>query len=316
MGKITYKIERFDGEKSYLQEYQFEHEPGKTVLWGLIKIKEEIDPTLTFTAACRSAVCGACAVRVNGQAMLACETPLDAVLKRYDTDTLLIQPLANFKVIRDLVVDWEPKAERLAEVKPWLIPHDVFSPQTGCRQTPADFKKIDTQAGCILCGACASECSKLSADDSDFYEPFIYAKAGKFVADSRDKASQERLEATFNKGLWKCMHCVECVTKCPKKVAPGQEIAKLRQLSIKRRLPDNPGARHAVAFLKDIKDTGRLNEMLLALRTEGVVKSAKRLPFALRLLRKGKLNPFHFPKPVKGIEQVRAIIKAVEEAEK
>lgn len=314
MRKITYSITRFDGVKSYVKEYQFEHQSGKTILWGLQKIKEEQDPTLSFTAACRSAVCGACSVRVNGQAMLACETHLDAVLERFG-DTLSIAPLGNFKVIRDLVVDWQPKVERLKESKTWLIAKDEFTAETGCRQAPTDFKKIDVQAGCILCGSCASECNKLSANQDDFLEPFTYSKVWKFVADSRDKADAERVQAMLDKGLWKCMHCVECVVKCPKNLAPGEDIARLRQLSIKMGITDNPGARHAIAFLSDVQDTGRLNEMKLSLRSDGIIGSLGKMPLALRLLRKGKLNPFHFPGKVKGHDQIKAILKAAKEVQ-
>ncbi|HWR44106.1 succinate dehydrogenase/fumarate reductase iron-sulfur subunit [Sporomusa sp.] len=315
MRQITYKIERFDGAKSFVQEYTFPHQPGKTILWGLINIKETLDPTLAFTAACRAAVCGACAVRVNGQAFLACETPLDGILDRFG-DTLTIGPIQNFKVIRDLVVDWEPKAERLMANSTWLAPKDEFNAKEGCRQNAADFKKINTQAGCILCGACASECSKLSADNKDFLEPFTYSKVWKFVADTRDKSSAERIKAVLDKGLWKCLHCVECSTKCPKGLAPGEDIARLRQLSIKLGYTDNPGARHALAFLQDIEDTGRLNETKLSVRSIGMLGSMTKFPFALRLLRRGKLNPFHFPGKVKGHEQIKAILKAVRESEK
>jgi succinate dehydrogenase / fumarate reductase, iron-sulfur subunit len=313
MRQIIYKIQRFDGVKSFVQEYSFPHEPGKTILWGLIKIKETIDPTLTFVAACRSAVCGACAVRVNGQAMLACEVALDDVVARFG-DTLAIAPLDNFKVMRDLVVDWEPKAERMKEVKPWLIPQDKFSAQTGCRQTPAEFKKINKQTNCILCGACASECNKLSMNGADFYEPFIYTKAYKFVADSRDGAPSDHLKPAMERGAWKCVHCQECVTKCPKHLEPVEDISKLRHTSIQIGMTDNAGARHGLAFLDDTTKLGRLNEATMAVKTEGVLKSLTRLPFALRLMRRGKLNPLHMPSPIKGIEQVRAIIKAAKEA--
>jgi succinate dehydrogenase / fumarate reductase iron-sulfur subunit len=315
MRQITYKIERFDGSKRFTQEYNFPHQPGKTILWGLITIKETIDPTLAFTAACRAAVCGACAVRVNGQAFLACETPLDGILERFG-DTLTIEPIKNFKVTRDLVVDWEPKAEHLINSNTWLTPKDEFTAKEGCRQDAADFKKINVQAGCILCGACASECSKLSANDKDFLEPFTYSKVWKFVADTRDKSSTERVKAIIDKGLWKCMHCVECSTKCPKGLAPGEDIARLRQLSIKLGYTDNPGARHALSFLQDIEDTGRLNETKLSVRSIGMLGSMAKFPFALRLLRRGKLNPFHFPSKVKGHDQIKAILKAVRESEK
>lgn len=313
MEQVVYRIRRFDGRKEFWQEYSFAHEPNKTVLWGLLKIKETIDPSLTFVAACRSAVCGACAVRVNGETVLACETPLDALLGRFGA-TLVLEPLGNFPVIRDLVVDWEPKAARLAEAKPWLMPREEFSAEAGCRQTQAEFKKINAQTNCILCGACASECNKLTMGDDDFYEPFVYTKAGKFVADSRDGAAAEHLRPVLAHGLWKCVHCQECVTKCPKRVAPAEDIAALRRESIRLGLTDNQGARHALAFADDITNTGRLNETTMAVKTDGLLKSATRLPFALRLLRRGKLNPFHFPAPVEGIDGVRAIVKAAKEA--
>ena len=315
MRQIVYQIERFDGARFFIQEYTLPYEPNKTVLWGLLKIKETADPSLTFVAACRSAVCGACSVRINGQAMLACETALDDVLLRFG-DTLSLAPMQNFKVIRDLVVDWAPKAERMAEVKPWLLPPKKFLAETGCRQTPAEFKKISTQINCILCGSCASGCSKLSADDRDFYEPFIYTKAQKFVADSRDSEELQHLKPALERGLWKCVHCQECITQCPKHVEPAEDISSLRQKSIQMGMVNNPGARHALAFCDDLADTGRLNEVKMALKTEGLIKTATRLPFALRLMRKGKLNPLHSPSPVKGIEQVRAIIQAVKEANK
>lgn len=314
MRQITYIITRFDGVKSFKQTYTFPHQPGKTLLWGLITIKETLDSSLAFTAACRAAVCGACAIRVNGQAFLACETPLDGILDRFG-DTLTIEPLQNFPVIRDLVVNWEPKAERLAAANTWLKPQDNFSAKEGCKQSVADFKKITPQINCILCGACASECSKLSANSEDFLEPFTYSKVWKFVADSRDKDATARVKAIVDKGLWKCLHCVECVTKCPKGLAPGEDIARLRQLSIKMGYTDNPGARHAKAFLQDIEDTGRLNETKLSLRTIGMFGSIAKLPFALRLLRRGKLNPLQVPGKVKGHEQIKAILKAVRESE-
>ncbi len=314
MREIVFNIQRFDGEKSFTQAYRFAHEAGRTVLWGLIHIKETLDPTLTFVASCRSAVCGACAVRVNGQAMLACEAALDDVLARFG-DRLEIAPLNNFPLIRDLVVDWEPKTERLKAVNPWLIPREQFSAEGGCRQTPAEFKKFSKQTNCMLCGACASECSKLTQDSSDFLEPFIFTAARKFVDDSRDGATDAHLKPALAGGVWKCMHCQECVTKCPKALAPAEDIAKLRQTSLKQGLTGNLGARHALAFYDDIKHTGRLNEMKMALKTEGMIKSMARLPFALRLLRRGKMNPLHWPAPVKGIKQIRAILRAVEEAE-
>lgn len=314
MRHVTFHIERYNGSKSFTQDYVFPHQPEKTLLWGLMHIKETQDPSLTFVAACRSAVCGACAVRVNGQSMLACETSLDTLLERFG-DTLHVGPLKNFPVIRDLVVDWKPKTSRMREVEPWLSPRQEFTPETGCRQSPEEFKRIRVQINCILCGACASQCSKLHADSEDFLDPFVFAKIQRFVDDSRDCAEKERLRQALARGLWKCVHCQECVTACPKGLEPAEDIARLRSLSMRHGQTDNPGARHALAFLDDLKDTGRLNEVKMALKTDGLVKSATRLPFALRLLRRGKLNPFHAPAPAEGVEQVRAMVQDIMKGE-
>ena len=112
------------------------------------------------------------------------------------------------------------------------------------------------------------------------------------------------------------MHCAQCTTKCPKGLAPGEDIARLREISIKLDLTNNPGARHALAFLQDIEDTGRLNETKLSVRSIGMLGSIAKFPFALRLVRRGKLNPFHFPSKIKGHEQIKAIMQAVRESEK
>jgi succinate dehydrogenase / fumarate reductase, iron-sulfur subunit len=317
MSKVIYRVKRFDGEKSWVQEYEFDYQPGKTILWGLTHIKDMIDPSLNFTASCRHAICGACAVRINGQATLACETPLDKMLERWESNTLLLEPLQNFNVIRDLVVDWEPKAERLTKVKPWLVAKEEFTKEAGCRQSPSEFKQINKNSDCILCGCCASECNKLSGNDEDFLEPFIFSKAQKFVADSRDNDPEYRISAAINNGAWKCQHCQECVTKCPKGLSPAEDISNLRREAVAYGNSNNAGTRHARAFMEDILKTGRLNEGMMAVKTEGLVKSMGNVPFALRLMVRGKLNPKHmFPKPIKDVEKVRAIIRVAKEAEK
>lgn len=316
MRKITFKIKRFDGVDSWVQEYQFAYQPNKTLLWALSEIKETLDPSLSFTAACRHSICGACAVRVHGQATLACETTLDSLFKRWNSDTLFLEPLQNFPVIRDLVVDWEPKVDRIKKVKPWLIPKDEYTKETGCRQSPQEFKQINKNSDCIMCGCCASECSKLSTNGENFLEPFIFSKAQKFVADSRDQASLDRIIAAINHGAWMCQHCQECVTKCPKGISSAEDISQLRQGAIIQGMTDNEGPRHAKAFLDDIQHTGRLNEAMMALKTEGLVKTMGNIPYALRLFMKGKIQPAHlFPKPIDGVEEVRALIKSVKDAE-
>ena len=121
MRQITYHIHRYQQGRAFVQTFKFDYEPDRTILWGLQKIKDTQDPTLTFLAACRSAVCGACSIRVNGEAMLGCESKIDELTERYGTDELTIAPIGNFRVIRDLVVDWESKVDRLKTVAPWIF---------------------------------------------------------------------------------------------------------------------------------------------------------------------------------------------------
>lgn len=314
MEKVIYRIKRFDGVKEWYQEYELPYEKGKTILWALTKIREELDPTLNFTSACRHAICGSCAVRVNGNTFLACKTPLDQLLSTFKTNRLTFEPLNNFKVIRDLVVDWKPKFEKMKEVKPWLIPSKEGDKENGFKQSVEDFHKITSPTDCILCGVCASECSQLSLNQEEYLDPFIMNKAYRFAVDSRDAAPEEHIRPTLENGLWKCLHCMQCISKCPKEINVASEIAYLRQETINMGERDNKGARHAFAFVEDVKDKGRLNEVTLPIKTEGLVKTMNRIPFAVRLIKKGKINPLHMPKTIEGIQEVREIYEYAQEA--
>lgn len=309
---ILLKIQRSLADKQWTQEYTLELETGMTVLGALVKIKETMDPTLTFTASCRSGICGACAVRVNDNAVLACETSLEELVKRYQQETMTIAPLANFTVLRDLMVDWKPKYERLKQIKPYLQPKDEFSAADGCRQSKEDFKKYSKNSECILCGSCVSECNKCAADSSDFLDPFVFAKANKFVADSREKNLLSHLDPAIKGGLWKCMNCQECTAKCPKGLNPAEDIEKLRITTFKKKLQSNTGSDHAQAFYDDVKATGRLDESMLAYKTEGL-KAAFRIPVAYRLMRAGKLAPLEKAAPIAEIRKVRTIMTAAKE---
>lgn len=306
---ITLQIERSLNDKMWTQGYSIEVETGMTVLAALIKIKETMDPTLTFTASCRSSICGACGVRVNGNAILACEVLVADMVKRYQSEVLTIGPLANFTVLRDLMVDWKPKYERLKKIKPTLQPKDEFSTAAGCKQSKEDFKKFSKNSECILCGCCVSECSKSTADSNDFLDPFIFSKAQKFVADSREKDVVTHLDPAVKEGLWKCFNCQQCAAKCPKGLNPAEDIEKLRIMTFKKKLSSNAGSDHAQAFYDDVHDTGRLDETKLGLKTEGV-KSALRIPFAYRLMKTGKLAPFEKAEVIPEIEKVRTIMTA------
>ncbi|MDL0089488.1 succinate dehydrogenase/fumarate reductase iron-sulfur subunit, partial [Campylobacter gastrosuis] len=225
---MKFIIDRFDGVKKYEQTYELsiDEVKGKTLLSLLQHIKRTQDISLNFTASCRSAICGACAVRVNGHSYLACDTKMEELLEEYENpESFRISPLANFKVLSDLVVDWEPSIENLRKIKPTITPKEAFSEKKGCVQTQAEVDAIKKQWDCILCGSCASECNKLAADSSDYMQPFVFTHAFRAAYDSRSKDPLTHLKPAIANGLWKCVHCQECADRCPKGISSADDIA-------------------------------------------------------------------------------------------
>ena len=228
METIFVSIKRFDGTKEWYQDYEVAYEKGKTISWLLTKIREEQDVTLNFTISCLHAICGACGVKINGSSYLTCSTPLDEVLETFKTNKLTFEPMANFKVIRDLVVEFVPKFERMKEVKPWIEPANHGSIETGFKQSAEEFEKIASATDCILCGLCSSECEQYSHNDGGYFDPFIFNKAYRYAADTRDADAVDRISATLKGEIWKCVHCMKCTSVCPKEIDIAENIAYLR----------------------------------------------------------------------------------------
>jgi succinate dehydrogenase / fumarate reductase iron-sulfur subunit len=241
---------------------------------------------------------------------------VENLIKRYNTNVLTIEPLGNFRVIRDLIVDWDPKYARIKKIKPALNPKDEFSPEKGCKQSPEDFNKYKKLAGCILCGSCVSECNKNALNDDDFLDPFIFVKAEKLVADSRNKTPEENLKAVMDAGLWRCFNCQECTAKCPKGLDPAGAIEKLKEATFKFGLRQGVGGNHAKAIYDDISDSGMLDESKLNIKSEGFIMAGLRLPMAIRLLRAGKMNRLESHPVNPEINTIRSIVKAAEQEDK
>ncbi|AFL68043.1 8-methylmenaquinol:fumarate reductase iron-sulfur subunit [Sulfurospirillum barnesii] len=318
---MKFIIDRFDGKRNYQQTYTVEKKDieALTLLGVLLLIKQTQDITLNFTASCRMAICGACSVRVNGHSYLACDTKMTELFEEYkDMETFRISPLANFTVISDLAVDWEPAIENLRKVKPGLVAKSEFSEKEGCRQNQEEYDRIEKQWDCILCGSCASECNKLSADRSDYMEPFVYTRAWKVANDSRSKDPMIHVKPAVANGLWNCVHCQECISRCPKHISSADDIAGLTVLAIKKGLTSGLGPAHAKAFHTDlVEGSGRLNEIYLALRTEGV-STVARTGMAITLMRAGKMNPLEIfgGHTIEGHKDLVKMIKAAKAATK
>jgi succinate dehydrogenase / fumarate reductase iron-sulfur subunit len=281
------------------------------VLDALIAIREYQDESLAVRCACRSAICGSCAMWVNGHAHLACKSRLTSFTK--DGKTRVETP-PSMPVIRDLVADMKPFWEKHLKVKPWLENKPLPSkPMEEYTVPNAAMEELIQEVICISCGACLMDCESFAVN-KDFLGPQALAKAYRYVGDPRDAEHRTRLgELSDKNGIWDCTHCYECVTQCPKGVAPLDQILKLRKLAVDAGFTNNPGTRHADAFAESVKHSGRLNELTLLPKSVGffnVFDQLKTLPSAFNMIRAGKLPPI-IHKSIPGVNRIKAIFDRV-----
>ncbi|MDY0297376.1 MAG: succinate dehydrogenase iron-sulfur subunit [Acidobacteriota bacterium] len=229
---ITVKILRYQPEKDKKPHWRTYHldVPGdSTILDVLNEIHWHHDGTLAYRRSCRSAICGSCAMKVNGRNVLACETPMH----QFRGKTLKIEPLPGFPIIKDLVVDMEGFFDKLQRVKPYMIVNKPV-PDKEFLQSPEEFSQIRESAYCILCGACTSSCPSLWANEN-YLGPAALLKAYRFIFDSRDDGTDERLDIINDRnGLWRCHTIFNCMEACPKHINITGCISRL-----KNRVVDN-----------------------------------------------------------------------------
>lgn len=205
------KLRKYSEGKFNIQEYELDITGKPTVLEILMRIKEELDPSLAFRAMCRASICGTCAVKVNGQHKLACNT-------RVEGEEILIEPVDGFKPIRDLVVSHEEIYERLKPARVWFVPKDG-----NMKLLPEVQRRTAKAWDCILCGICNNVCPPL-LEKVDFGGPLLFTRVYKTLDDPRDSLGENRLEnlAAFN--VQKCVHCSNCNLFCPKGCMPEKWI--------------------------------------------------------------------------------------------
>jgi len=274
--KITanVRVHRFNPDSDrapHFDVFKVEIESGMTVLDVLQTIKEEQDSTLVFRASCRSSICGSCAVRINGKAVLACSTQVIPTLVDTWKSSITIMPLRNLPNIRDLVVDIDAALEKLYRLHPYVVENPEHIPVTLESEnlmSREELKTFDRSTDCILCTSCFSSCSAVAAD-SRYAGPMALAKAFRFTADPRDAFKKPRLQAAQDHGLWSCAQCRKCITTCPKNTRPAVAIQRLRRLSIDAGIHDTPGSRRANAYMDDVARFGQVNKPFLPVRVDG-----------------------------------------------
>lgn len=211
-----------------VDEFQIEASSRKTLLEALFEIQEKHDPALTFRYSCRSAVCGSCAMYVNGRYRLACSTLLRDLARK-----VYVGPMPHYPVIRDLVVDLQPFFEKYERIAPFLVGSSA-PPEREYRQSPKERKRIDEAVDCIMCGACFSSCPTVWTDP-EYLGPAPLVKAYRFVADSRDSVTDWRLaQISGEDEVWRCHTIFNCVEACPKKINCTDFIQGLKRRVVTR----------------------------------------------------------------------------------
>jgi succinate dehydrogenase / fumarate reductase, iron-sulfur subunit len=316
--RLTFTIQRFNPEVDstpHHQEIRLDVGRGMTVLDALIRIKQECDGSLALRYSCRSAICGSCAMTINGSEKLACRTSLRKELERHGH--IVIAPLRNLPVIKDLVVDMASFWEKIRDVHPWLVSGarsaDEDVPVQAQAQGRANPKFYNVDA-CIMCGACVAACT-VHEVSKGFAGPAALAKADRFLSDPREvpSATRARLSALQGEhGIWDCTRCNFCVEVCPKDVKPMEAIIRLRRASLERGMTTTGGARHVLGFTDLVEQQGRLNEAIMPLKVVGLSPRGLLhiLPLGIKMLLKGKVpNPFGSAFP--GLSQLQAFIERV-----
>jgi len=318
---VKVKIRRYDPDieppVSYWEEFSLAVPETATVLDALIQIREDMDGTLSLRCSCRSAICGSCAMRVNGHAVLACQTKASESL---DSEGIItVEPAGVMPVMKDLVVNFDPFWEKIRTVEPYLQPQGP-EPEGEYIASNESMLHLSGVTACIMCGACVSDCTVLEVDPT-FLGPAALAKAYRFTADPRDGnaegVSQRRLEQlSMPSGMWDCTRCNECVQACPKGVAPMDRIMSLREQAMDVGLGNNNGARHAEAFTELVAHSGRLDELRLPVKTVGMFNIPALLsfvPIGLRAMTHGKLPPL-LHKSVTNVHNIRRLFNKVNQS--
>ena len=310
----VYRFDPAQGGQPRYQHYELRLAPHTPVLTALLRIREEIDPTLTLRYSCRSAICGSCAMLVNSKSRLACRTPVGPEVQEHGR--IVIDPMRNQPVLRDLVVDQRPFWARYEAMEPHLIldPSHPMPEDATTQMSPAQVARFEGTPRCISCASCYSACPAVEADPA-FPGPMALAKLYRFVVDPRDTAEKARLQKIQINGLWLCLRCHLCTESCPKDVRPSERIRDLKELAIQAQGGTEPGSRHAVGFLNNIEDRGVLNELKLVRQTSGLGGLVASLPQGVRIRRK-KPEITKTPPPIEGIDEVRKIYDALDTQKK
>ncbi len=229
---MKFKIYRYNpetDEQPHMRNYELDIEAGDMMLLDAILLIKEQDDSLSLRKSCREGVCGSDAMNINGRNGLACITSLSSLKQPIE-----LRPLPGMPVIRDLVVDMTQFFKQYHSIKPYLVNNDP-PPETERLQSPAQRAELDGLVECILCGCCNAACPSFWWNPDKFVGPAGLLQAYRFIADTRDQATAERLDNLEDPyRLFRCHTIMNCVDVCPKELNPTKAIGKIKALMVKR----------------------------------------------------------------------------------
>lgn len=234
--KLTFSIYRYNpdvDDAPHMKGYQLDVPDGSDmmVLDALILLKEQ-DASLSFRRSCREGVCGSDGINMNGKNGLACITPLSALM---NSDTIVIRPLPGLPVIRDLIIDMEQFYSNYAKVKPFLIDDATLPPARENLQAPEDRAQLDGLYECIMCACCSTACPSFWWNPDKFIGPAGLLAAYRWLIDSRDTATDQRLSDLDDAfSVFRCHGIMNCVNVCPKGLNPTKAIGHIKSMLLKR----------------------------------------------------------------------------------
>jgi len=231
--ELRFSIYRYDpdkDEKPYMQNLSVNLlDSDRMLLDALLKIKSNVDDSLALRKSCREGVCGSDAMNINGKNGLACITNLNDL-----KEPIVLKPLPGLPVIRDLIVDMTQFFKQYDSIKPY-IQNDSPPPEKERLQAPEDREKLDGLYECILCACCSTSCPSFWWNPDKFVGPAGLLQSYRFIADSRDNATEERLDNLDEPyRLFRCHTIMNCVDVCPKGLNPTKAIGKIKELMLKR----------------------------------------------------------------------------------
>jgi succinate dehydrogenase / fumarate reductase iron-sulfur subunit len=230
----TFHVYRWDpdkGENPRIDSFEIDLDDcGPMVLDAILKIKNEIDPSVTLRRSCREGICGSCAMNIDGTNTLACTKPITSI-----KGDVKINPLPHLQVVKDLVPDMTHFYAQYASIKPWIRTQSAPLPDQERLQSPQDREKLDGLYECILCACCSTSCPSYWWNGDRYLGPAILLQAYRWLVDSRDEDTGERLDELDDPfRLYRCHTIMNCTSTCPKGLNPAKAIAETKKMLLER----------------------------------------------------------------------------------